>query len=212
MTSESQVAKPPGPRRLLWLTLAAFAVGTFVVLCFVLPAEFGVDLTGFGRVTQVNRLAPMKQVAAPTAGAAVGMRPASSAFRTDVIEIPLADGLDVLGSELEYKVRMKEGDSLVYSWEVAAPAEEFYYDMHSQSDPNPDVKVMSFKADLGNKLSGSLIAPFSGLHGWYFQNQSIGAKTVRLHLAGFYTLVSREELTAAAAAAPPAFGPPPETQ
>jgi hypothetical protein len=33
------------------------------------------------------------------------------------------------------------------------------------------------------------VAPFEGIHGWYFQNQSDKALTVHLKLSGFYDLI-----------------------
>jgi len=37
--------------------------------------------------------------------------------------------------------------------------------------------------------SGALVAPFEGVHGWYFQNQSDKPQTVHLKISGFYDLV-----------------------
>ena len=217
MSSEGHVPNPPSSKRLVTLTLAGLVVGTLLMLLFVLPAEFHIDLTGFGASTDLNRLAGAEevQVKAPAGAAATLTHMTNVAFRTDQVDIPLESGDQPDGSEIEYKVRMAAGDGLVYSWEVlnpAPPADQFYYDFHSQSDPEPKVKVMSHKQATGLKEAGSLSAPFNGIHGWYFQNQSDKKITVRLHLAGFYRLVTPEELAAAAAGAPPAFPlePPPD--
>jgi hypothetical protein len=97
------------------------------------------------------------------------------------------------GYELEYKLRMEEGQTLVYSWSVDVPAGDGpYYDFHSQSDPDPkapdaELKVMSHHEGNGEQDNGSLIAPFSGIHGWYFQNITSQPVTVKLAFAGFYT-------------------------
>ncbi len=206
MTSEGHVPNPPSARRLLGLSAIALAIGSVVVLGFILPAEFRVDLTGFGKLTGLDRLAGQEEVtvSAPTGSTPIAPE-TTTAFRTDVIDIPLASDGAFEGSELEYKVAMKAGDTLVYSWEVLnpPPADEFYYDFHSQSDPDPKVRILSHRATTGVKERGALTAPFNGIHGWYFQNQSEGKVTVRLHLAGFYRLLSAQELAAAEAAAPP---------
>lgn len=206
MASEGHVPNPPSAGRLLGLSAVALAIGSIVVLGFILPAEFHVDLTGFGRLTGLDRLAGPEEVQVSAPAAATPIAPeTATAFRTDVIDIPLEPGGSFEGSELEYKVGMKAGDVLVYSWEVPnpPPADEFYYDFHSQSDPDPKVRILSHKATTGVRESGALTAPFNGIHGWYFQNQSEGKVAVRLRLAGYYRLLSAEELAAAEAVAPP---------
>lgn len=208
MAEEGHIAHPPSPRRLLLLSLAAFAAGTALTLCFVLPAEFHIDPTGFGKFTGLDRLAGPEEIriAAPAGRGTIASTTATP-FRTDTIDIPLTRGDNPDGSELEYKVGMKDGDTLTYAWEVVdpPPADQFYYDFHSQSDPDPKVRVLSHKAATAISESGALSAPFNGIHGWYFQNQSDKKVIVRLRLAGFYRLLSAEEMAAAEAAAPPAI-------
>jgi HupE / UreJ protein len=114
-------------------------------------------------------------------------------FRTDNIDIPLTSSEEItdgrLTSELEYKVKMNAGDTLIYSWTVSdVPAEEFYYDFHGESPPHPTSVVQSYQAQTGIESHGALITPFTGIHGWYFQNQSIKPVVVHLKLAGFYEL------------------------
>ena len=74
--------------------------------------------------------------------------------------------------ELEWKVRMKAGETLVYSWQVQAPADQFYFDFHGESVPKPKVTVVSYRKGMGNAGNGSMVAPFDGIHGWYLQNQT----------------------------------------
>ncbi len=200
---EGRVPDPPTRRRLLMMTAVGFAAAAVVTVLFVLPAEMGVDPTGFGRLTGLNRLAPPKTVKAlapaaapaPGAPAQATARYYPAAYRSDIIEIPLdtADnGPD--GSELEYKVRMKAGDSLVYSWSVSGISnpEEFYYDFHGETPAGPGVpqaKVVEYRQATGDRSNGVLVAPIAGVHGWYLQNQSAKPVVVRLKLAGFYELV-----------------------
>jgi hypothetical protein len=44
------------------------------------------------------------------------------------------------------------------------------------------------KADGGSER-GSLVAPFSGIHGWYLVNGTDEPIVVRLEVAGFYELL-----------------------
>jgi hypothetical protein len=83
---------------------------------------------------------------------------------------------------------MQEGTSLVYSWSVDAPPEEFYFDMHGETPPTPEVKLVTYQKGTGVASNGSVVAPFDGIHGWYLQNQAERPVTVRLELSGFWSL------------------------
>jgi hypothetical protein len=188
--------KTPALRRsrLLAIAAAAFLGASAIFTLFVLPAEFHRDPTGFGRLTGLDRLAgpEVVSVAAAPAEPNATTRFYGSPFRSDTIEITLpADEKN----ELEYKVKMRPGETLTYSWTVTgdeAHPEWFYYDFHGESRPNaPDAKatVMEYKQSTGLASSGALVAPFEGVHGWYFQNQSDKPLVVHLKLSGFYELI-----------------------
>ena len=49
--------------------------------------------------------------------------------------------------------------------------------------------VTEYLQTLGLSSSGSLVAPFEGVHGWYLQNQSDKPVAVHLKVSGFYELV-----------------------
>ena len=53
--------------------------------------------------------------------------------------------------------------------------------------------MAEYRKAAGTADNGVLVAPFAGIHGWYFQNQSVGAVKVKLRLAGFYTLIPAGE-------------------
>ena len=192
--SEGHIPNPPDARRLGLILGIGFAFASAITVCAVLPAEFHIDPTGIGTAAGLMSLsaapeaktAPITAVAAP--GAQVPARSYPAPFRTDTIDIPIkASGEE--GSELEYKVQMKAGESLVYSWIVDAPKEEFYFDFHSEKRPSPKETVISHEQAVGIARNGALTAPFDGIDGWYFQNQSVKPVVVHLKLSGFYTLL-----------------------
>lgn len=205
MQIETEIAQPLSKRQLAKLAAAALLAATVVVLLFVLPAEYRIDPTGFGRASGLMRLGAPKRVPSTSGTSTNGALEAAtqnsftryyaSPYRTDVIDIPLAAaGAAGGGDELEYKVRLQTGESLIYSWSLQGdvPAEEFYFDFHSEtpaSSDHPEAKVMEYKQTTGTSSNGVLIAPIDGVHGWYFQNQSVKPVIVHLRISGFYTLV-----------------------
>jgi hypothetical protein len=182
--------------RLVAIAAAAFVVGSAVFTLFVLPAEFHRDPTGFGKLTGLNRLAgpEIVTVAAAPTGPNATTRFYPAPFRTDTIEIKLPpDGEE--GNDLEYKVRMHPGGTLTYSWNVTgdeAHPDWFYFDFHGEAvalTEDGKTTVMEYKQATGLNSNGALVAPFEGVHGWYFQNQSDKPVTMHLKLSGFYELV-----------------------
>lgn len=189
---EGMIATPPSGRKLLLIVAGAMALATAIVFGAILPAEFHRDPLGIGAATGLLKLSAPKEIqvaAAPATAGAAAAHFYDAAFRSDIVDIPLAAAGDIKGGdEKEWKVRMKTGQALIYSWTVSAPPDEFYADFHSQSDPQPDVKVMSHREGIGIASHGELVAPFDGIHGWYLQNQSVQPVTVHLKLSGFYTM------------------------
>jgi len=177
-------------------TLGAALAAALIVFAAILPAEFGADPTGLGRVTGLSRLwAPKEIEVAATEGSAPLQRDYPAGWRSDVIEIPLTSGDDLAERryELEYKVSMKKGATLIYAWEVAGSdiAEEFYSEFHGHTlaAAGEEMTVVNYKKATGLRQQGALVAPFDGIHGWYLQNQALPPVVVRMRLAGFYELI-----------------------
>ncbi len=150
-------------------------------------------------------------LAAVTAAPAFGQEPAPPPASTDWIEIPLPDGvfsehagdyrtdtidipLEPFG-ELEYKLGMTEGAAIVYQWNVVkiADPELLYAEFHGHT---PRVggapgTLMFYRKANGGTERGALVAPFSGIHGWYLKNDTDQPIVVRLDVAGFYELLEQ---------------------
>ena len=108
----------------------------------------------------------------------------ASAYRTDTIKVTLAAAKDPRrGHETEYAVKMKPGDTLVYSLTMPAGS-DVYHEFHGH-----DAKQVTFyKKETGAAHHGSLTAPFEGEHGWYFENRTAKPVVAELKLSGFYEL------------------------
>ena len=196
---EGRMAKPPSKRRVIILTAIGFVVGSLIVFGAILPAEYNRDPLGLGQLSGLSRLwAPPEVTFDLSATSVPYAHEYPAGFRSDTIEIPLTSGDDrYRGNELEYKVRLTEGSTVIYEWEVLDidNPEEFYYDFHGHTTvEGEEMTVATYKQDTASKAAGSLIAPFEGVHGWYYQNQSVGPVVVRLKVSGFYELIPCCEL------------------
>jgi hypothetical protein len=202
MAAHPAALHTPKPTLLRMIALALLAA-TVIVVCFVLPAEYRVDPTGIGRATGLIRLAGPKEVpaseVAPSAVApgavAETTRYYTGGYRSDFVDIPLsASGSPERTEELEYKVLMKAGATLAYSWSVPGIAnpEEFYFDFHGEApakEKGAEGTVVEYRQATGVESHGTLVAPFDGVFGWYLQNQSEKPVIVHLKISGFYDLV-----------------------
>ena len=181
------------PKTLLAIVGGGLMLGAFIVLGWILPAEYNSDPIGVGKLTGVSRIwAPPERKFDLNAGTAQLVHAYDTPWRTDTIEIPLTDFLGgANGSELEYKVAMKTGATLIYSWEVigAKRPDDFHYDFHGHTLDKRDMQVATYKQSYGLKAQGALTAPFDGIEGWQFSNSSDDNLIVRLKLAGFYELI-----------------------
>ena len=88
---------------------------------------------------------------------------------------------------------MKEGGALVYSWTVASitDPQDFYSDFHGHTLATGNAMVVAqYRKASGASDNGVLVAPFEGIHGWFFQNSSPAPVRVVLRLSGFYELIA----------------------
>lgn len=195
MTTDQQPTRPMARGRLILATLGALALAVLIVLGAILPAEFNRDPLGAGRLTGISRLwAPEQTEVDIRAGGFALARESDVPYRSDAVEIPLGGFLTgAENSELEYKVRMKRGGTLIYAWEVTGTSEprDFHFDQHGHTTPKAgeEMKVATYKQAFGLRQQGVLTAPFDGIQGWQFSNSSEQPVVVRLRLVGFYELI-----------------------
>lgn len=176
----------PTRKELLTATAVALGIALVVLVAAVLPAEYGIDPTGIGRMTGIARLdgSQASDPGAPSL-ASPAHRPEALPFRTDTVNVTIRphDGL-------EYKLAMRANASLVYSWSAPAP---LYFDFHGEpTELPPDAAPGYFESheeDTRASGHGSLRAPFSGRHGWYWQNDGDTPVTVTLRLSGYYDVI-----------------------
>lgn len=208
MTDLSNAGTPPvlpSTSQLLKATAAALAIGTVIVVVAVLPAEYGVDPTGAGRVLGLTAMGELKHRAEAEAEAAhqaehaapavanpnptpADAPPASAASaaptRADEVEVVLKPN-----ESAEVKAVMKAGVELTYSW--TADRGKLNYDFHGEPKGAAKDVYESYEKGTESKAEGTFVAPFEGTHGWYWKNRTSETITIRVKTSGAYESVKR---------------------
>ena len=173
------VPDPPSKAKLAWATLAALVVAGVVLVATVLPAEYDIDPLGIGEALGLRVLS------GPVSGGPIPVRSDGliahrSSYRLDRRTFELAPG-----GWVEYKYRLEEGRSMVYSWTASYWVRS---EMHSEADGAPAGTAEFFEVEEETKARhGSYVAPFPGIHGWYWLNETDDTVTVTLDAAGYFS-------------------------
>jgi hypothetical protein len=183
-------------KELLRGSLIAAAVAGLILTVAVLPAEYGIDPTGAGKVLGLTRMhgapaapavaTPMPKgstVSAPNEARTITIASKQTvAYRSDTQEVTLAPG-----KGLEVKTHLAKGATLIFSWKTEN-GELVDHDFHGEPVNAGNDEFESFIDEKAvSQSSGSLIAPFTGVHGWYWKNTTTVPVKIVLRASGFYT-------------------------
>ncbi len=201
----------PSAGKLLRSTLIAAAVAVVLLVTVVLPAEYGVDPTGVGRLLGLTEMGEIKvslareaaaadsvEAATVTGGAngaaasaAVATSPAaapppipaqSSTANSHVTEIVLRPN-----EGKEIKLVMRKDARVTYSWSTSGGVVN--YDTHADA---PGIRYHGYgKGTATPSEEGVLVAAFDGAHGWFWRNRGREVVTVTLRTSGDYQELKR---------------------
>ena len=178
-------------RQLLVATVIAMATAAVLLVCVVLPAEYGIDPLRTGELMGLGPLAEAKRVQAANArteGSFMHAHPKK--HRTVRIEINVKPR-----EELEYKAKLAAGEPMLYSW-IAQGGGSMYYEFHGEPTEGewPKGYFRSYEiVQSSETANGSFVAPFTGMHGWYWRNLSDQPLTIVLEVSGYFTKLGRIE-------------------
>lgn len=176
----------PSRRRLLLSTGIALLAACAILITIVLPAEYGIDPAGTGRLLGLSAMASSRTPATATAAAAV-MHEHPHKFYSERVEIVM-EGHE----ELEYKATLALGEPLLYTWRVQGGP--VYFEFHGEPTEGewPEDFYQSYQIKESSEgEQGSFVAPFTGQHGWYWQNLSDHPVTITLEAIGYYSKLGR---------------------
>jgi hypothetical protein len=100
-------------------------------------------------------------------------------LKKELLEFELA-----VDAAVEYKALMVRGDTIVYSWQTNGS--DVYTDFHGHDEAGGPDFFTRYKETESAADAGTILAPYSGQHGWYWLNISGRPITIKLEVAGFY--------------------------
>jgi hypothetical protein len=194
--------QPPSARRLLVSVAIAVAGAALLLVFFVLPAEYGIDPTGVGKALGLAQMSSgtrtieivdviggnetIREIEVPDSGDPVPLpNPAvsqdeSHAPRTQTLQITLPPD-----QKTEIKAQLEQSKAILYSWTIDRG--EVYVDFHGHNPEIGDNFWVRYKEQAdATRGSGSLVAPFAGEHGWFWQNNNDFPIVITLTVTGYY--------------------------
>lgn len=199
------LARGAGALKGLAIALVAAAV---LFVAVVLPAEFGRDPTRIGHLLGLDALharagatgGPSKVRLTEVIGGNEKVWEADPGDGREPVPLPnpavsqletVAPRTETLTVKLdrdgktEIKAKLQKAKMILYTWEVEGG--EVYVDFHGH-DPSMGDKfwVRYSEQDGVTGASGSLVAPFTGEHGWFWLNVSEVPVTIKLTVTGYF--------------------------
>lgn len=175
------------------------------VVGFVLPAEFGIDPTGIGKATGVLKMSDTEDtnIYLERGLARTGvMFPLDAPVPVDaqpakLAEVLAANGLPAVPAAamksdrftfellpyegIELKYELNAGSPIVFTWQGTGPLD---YDQHGHPYEGGEELTESYSITKAPTQSAVYVAPFTGIHGWYWQNRTLEPVTLTLDATG----------------------------
>ena len=194
-------AELPSSNQLIKSTILAAIAAIVILFTVVLPAEYGIDPTGVGKLLRLTEMGQVKQQLAEEAAAdAAGLlttdidNVTEKAVNATIADTTVTNGQwrDEIpftltpGEGTEIKLKMSEGDKANYSWAVTGG--EVNFDTHG------DALGKSISYEKGRGVAsdeGVLEAAFTGNHGWFWRNRGQSDVQVVLRTSGEYSSIKK---------------------
>ena len=210
-------AELPSSRQLARSTILAAISALVLLIAVVLPAEYGIDPTGIGRVLRMTEMGNIKkQLAAEAAADAALAAPSPTAGTTPelppagAVEPPTKAAVAAAPKEPakpaapkidwrdEMPVTLKPGEGTEIKLKMVQGAKAQYSWIVEGGEVNFDAhgdapsKSISYEKGRGiSSKEGVLEAAFTGNHGWYWRNRGKSDVKVILRTRGDYTDIKK---------------------
>ena len=188
----------PSSAQLLKSTIIAIIMIVILFVMVILPAEYGTDPTGVGKLLGLKEMGYIKmslleesqneslQESEPFSidTDSVEAEKISDTINEDVVEITIEPG-----KAIEIKLEMKIGDVVQYEWRTIKGA--LNYNLHGDGYKGSKKSINYKKGRMVPSDSGELKAEFDGYHGWFWRNREKFSVTVILQTSGDYIRIKQ---------------------
>lgn len=188
----------PSSAQLLKSTIIAIIMIVILFVMVILPAEYGTDPTGVGKLLGLKEMGDIKmslleesqneslQESEPFSidTDSVEAEKISDTINEDVVEITIEPG-----KAIEIKLEMKIGDVVQYEWRTIKGG--LNYNLHGDGYKGSKKSINYKKGRMVSSDSGELKAEFDGYHGWFWRNREKFSVTVILQTSGDYIRIKQ---------------------
>ena len=187
----------PSSSQLLRSTIVALFVAVTLLLCIIIPAEYGTDPTGIGALLGLKKMGEIKASLEQEAlnenqnfdeyvspNEEIRERFEMSKGNRDITEFVIAPD-----DAIEIKLEMKKGSIAKYRWETKSGG--LNYNLHGDGYRGSQESTTYKKGRMTSSDYGEFKAEFDGYHGWFWRNRNSEAVTVILETDGQYIQIKR---------------------
>lgn len=202
----------PSTKKLVKSTIIAAAAALALLITIVMPAEYGIDPTGAGRLLGLQKMGEIKMsLAREAAGEEQASKVAATTPETSLqivqaTAVPVTEEVvpqetasvepaaNIRSDEMqvtlapdegtEIKVALKKGQKVEYSWSTNGGKANF--DVHADSK-ELNIDYHNYEKGSEQTKEGVIEAAFDGSHGWFWRNRTSETITVTLKTTGEYT-------------------------
>jgi hypothetical protein len=219
-TPNSAVPELPSSARLLRSTILALVGAIVILVIAVLPAEYGVDPTGVGRVLGLTQMGEIKMslareaaaedAAAAAEAAAEASTPVDPSAPASALASPTAPATTAAPATMTAadtgwrdvtvvplapgegkEVKLVMTKGTKAQYEWAVTGGAVNHDTHGDSTNAPNSYHRYSRGTGVAHDAGELIAAMDGSHGWFWRNRGNDPVSVTLRTKGEYTLLKK---------------------
>jgi len=188
----------PTSMQLLKATVVAIAVAFILIVVVVLPAEYGSDPTGMGKILGLKEMGEIKMSLLDESHKESSQQNTTSSIEIDHTEEVMVNNTinkDVVeitiepGQPIEIKLEMRSGSLVQYEWKTIKGG--LNYNLHGDGYKGSQQFISYKKGRMVPSDSGELKAEFDGYHGWFWRNREKFSVTVSLQTSGDYIQIKQ---------------------
>ena len=188
----------PTSTQLLKSTIIAIIVAIILLVMVILPAEYGTDPTGVGKLLGLKEMGEIKMSLLEESQNELSQENNTSSIDTDSLDKTMVNNTinnDVVeitiepGKAIEIKLEIKSGSLVQYEWKTKKGG--LNYNLHGDGYKGSQKFISYKKGRMVQSDSGELQAEFDGYHGWFWRNREEFSVTVILQTSGDYIQIKQ---------------------